>query len=245
MVLRDFNEAVKDFTNSLNLHRDLKDEFRAKILVGRAAVYVTTRTFKNAEDDFTQALACEIHSDFAATILVNRGFNYQRQKEWLKAKKDYAQALLCNPTIPHLKARILYHQGQNELALSAPYEAFMRFSEALENQPSNHDDLQSHILLHRGNIFLSYFYLESALIDFSTALTHSPSNNLDLKTTLYFYRAIIYNNKAQYRKSLEDCQAALACGSTDQHLLNQILEQRLIAIIHLSLSSPPGNTTFS
>ena len=158
----------------------------------RGIVYLRTRVYQKALDDFTKAIEMDPEYKYA---YINRGAVYGIMGDYEKAISDYSKAIEIDDwnRLAYYKRGLMYNK------LGKFYKAVIDYSDALEVDPEYKFGYYS-----RGMAFRNMGEPQKAVKDYSRAIEIDPKY-----VAAYQFRGDAYKNWGKFQEAIKDYNQAL------------------------------------
>ena len=156
-----YQRAIEDFSQALFLNPK-----RAQAFYRRGAVYLKIQDYRQAIENFDQAVNLKLDPKSKVTILQNRGLAFLEQQEYAKAIDDFNQVVTLDAQVP----QAYYHRGRARMAQKDYARAVEDYNQALSLEPNN-----PWTLFYRGQAHTGQANYERAVEDYNQALALEKS----------------------------------------------------------------------
>jgi tetratricopeptide (TPR) repeat protein len=183
--LKDYNKAIDDFTQALNLYPYSIDAY-----INRGLCYYQKEDYNKALQDYNMALKIKPDGD----VYHNRGDLYDQLGDYEKAIKDYGEAIKINPD----DGEAYKKRGNIYIKLKKFKDAIQDLTKALEYIKD------TTIFYNRAIAWEMSGKDDKALNDYNCAIDLNPSY-----IEAYNNRGLIYVKSGLYERAIEDYNHAI------------------------------------
>ncbi len=215
-----------------------KDGNDREDLYARAMVWLSTKNYDKAIEDFTRCIEIapmpsdhnergfcwmmkgdqeKAFADFNtavkldpknASLILNRGLSYERAGDLQRAMEDFDAALAIDPQL----IGAYQHRGKLRMQHGELQNAIADFDEVLKLNPNDLNYVE-----HRGRCWLALGEAGKAVADFTTIIERYPNAASPL-----FYRGDAYMAQGSFDKALADYQQVLQLLPENMSVLHRI-----------------------
>jgi tetratricopeptide (TPR) repeat protein len=213
--LKDFNSAIKDYSQAIQL-----DPINSNYFAARGIAHTGMNEYAKAIDDLSMAIKLKPDN---ANAFSYRGFAYFCINEYTEAINDYNQAIVLNPGDANsfCSRAKLYAYNNQDIEAANDYNRAIRLDSGC-------------IDAYMGRGFVYFYGVKYALAiqDFTIAIQLDANNS-----TAHEYRGMANCYIGGNQKSIDDFSEAARLQPSANKYYNLALTQHLFGLIDESLSS--------
>lgn len=220
MDANDFTHALTELNLAIDLNDAAGDPNIGAYYAARGWIRAKARDYKNAIDDYSNALSRNLPGDSGTLARVRRGEAYFATRDYTHALDDYNAVLRLEPTAAHYHAR-----GTANMRLGHLDEALSDFNQAIAMDSTS--PMAATFFGDRGALYMQRKESDRALADWNQALALDSTSTR--ASYFFFNRGFFYVGLGDLTAALSDLDNALSHGATGSAILNQRCWVRALA----------------